>query len=193
MQPIGNESDLFGESSSAREGESPLEIWKTHPDHPGYEFSNLGRVYSHFKRRLLKGSEERTKHIKVELVKRDPTDKRPQPTVHQLILEVFVGPCPPDKDIVCHINGNPRDNRVENLRWGTYQENSFDRHKHNGTSKGGRRSRVKSKPPLIKNRIGMLRNSLSEILIKDGDCETIQIPKRLAHEILAELDSISPP
>ena len=31
------------------------EIWKPHPEHPGYEFSNLGRVYSHISGKFLKG------------------------------------------------------------------------------------------------------------------------------------------
>jgi hypothetical protein len=36
----------------------------------------------------------------------------------------------------CHNNGNPRDNRPENLRWSTAQDNWRDRRKH-GNAKDG--------------------------------------------------------
>ena len=35
--------------------------------------------------------------------------------VHRLVLEAFVGPNPPGLEC-CHNNGDPSDNRVENLR-----------------------------------------------------------------------------
>jgi HNH endonuclease len=50
--------------------------------------------------------------------------------VHQLILSVFAGPAPAPGMQVCHNNGNPRDNRVENLRWGTAKDNAADRRRH---------------------------------------------------------------
>ena len=43
--------------------------------------------------------------------------------VHQLVLEAFVGPCPPGHQCL-HKNNNPADNRwPENIRWGTHAEN----------------------------------------------------------------------
>lgn len=45
--------------------------------------------------------------------------------VHRLILETFVGPCPPGMQCR-HLNGNASDNRLENLRWGTPKENTED-------------------------------------------------------------------
>lgn len=52
--------------------------------------------------------------------------------VHHLVLEAFVGPRPIGKECR-HLNGNPVDNRLANLQWGTSSENSFDvvRHGHN--------------------------------------------------------------
>lgn len=49
--------------------------------------------------------------------------------VHRLMLEAFVGPCPPGM-VTRHLNGNPRDNRLENLCWGTYSENTYDTIRH---------------------------------------------------------------
>lgn len=34
--------------------------------------------------------------------------------VHRAVLEAFVGPCPPNHE-ACHIDGNPGNNRLENL------------------------------------------------------------------------------
>ena len=49
--------------------------------------------------------------------------------MHRLVLAAFVGPLPEGKE-VCHNNGNPGDNRLENLRYGTKSENNLDRVKH---------------------------------------------------------------
>ena len=46
-------------------------------------------------------------------------------TVHRLVLEAFVGPCPPGME-ACHNNDIPSDNRLENLRWDTKSRNAFD-------------------------------------------------------------------
>lgn len=49
--------------------------------------------------------------------------------VHRVVLTAFVGPCPDGME-GCHNNGNPTDNRLENLRWGTRSENSRDTVRH---------------------------------------------------------------
>ena len=60
---------------------------------------------------------------------------RKQIYVHRLILETFVGPCP--EGMECrHKNGNPRDNRLENLEWNTHKVNIQDRADHNKTARG---------------------------------------------------------
>lgn len=45
--------------------------------------------------------------------------------VHRLLLESFVGPCPDGME-GCHNDGNPRNNRLENLRWDTHSGNMRD-------------------------------------------------------------------
>jgi hypothetical protein len=59
------------------------------------------------------------------------SDKR---TIHRLVLEAFVGPCPIGQEAL-HANDIATDNRRENLRWGTRSENKIDavrngRHNH---------------------------------------------------------------
>jgi hypothetical protein len=45
--------------------------------------------------------------------------------VHRLVAQVYI-PNPESKPLVMHLDDNPSNNRVENLRWGTYQDNSDD-------------------------------------------------------------------
>jgi hypothetical protein len=52
------------------------------------------------------------------------------PHVHKLVLEAFTGEPRPEGMVCCHINGNPSDNRLENLRWGTRHENAADTRRH---------------------------------------------------------------
>ena len=49
--------------------------------------------------------------------------------VHVLVLLAFVGPRPAGKESL-HGDGNPENNTLENLRWGTRSENLFDAVKH---------------------------------------------------------------
>ena len=56
---------------------------------------------------------------------------------HTLVLTAFVGPRPKGLEC-CHNDGNPWNNKLENLRWDTAQSNQQDRAKH-GTSNRGER------------------------------------------------------
>lgn len=50
--------------------------------------------------------------------------------VHQLVCEAFYGPRPSRTHQVRHLNGIRTDNRLENLCWGTPEENAQDTVKH---------------------------------------------------------------
>ncbi len=54
--------------------------------------------------------------------------------IHQIVLESFVGPRPPNCE-ACHQNGKRADNRIENLRWDTTQANHVDSVNHGTFSK----------------------------------------------------------
>ncbi len=58
--------------------------------------------------------------------------------VHALVLEAFKGSRPEGME-ARHLNGNPRDNRPENLEWGTCKENHADKRIH-GTAPIGENS-----------------------------------------------------
>lgn len=62
--------------------------------------------------------------------------------IHRLVLEAFVGPCPPGHE-GCHNNGDRTDNRPGNLRWATHRENVIDREAHGSNPKGIRNGQAK--------------------------------------------------
>ena len=100
------------------------EIWKAAPGYEGqYEVSDQGRVRT-FRRgadgRLLKPGRMPGGHLSVAFGHGNSQ------CVHKLVLLAFVGPAP-DKHECCHNNGDPADNRLENLRWGTRGDNSRDK------------------------------------------------------------------
>lgn len=53
----------------------------------------------------------------------------------RLVLLAFIGPCPKGKEC-CHRDGNPRNNKLKNVRWGTRLSNMQDKIRH-GTSLQG--------------------------------------------------------
>lgn len=115
------------------------EHWRPVPDHDGYyEVSNHGRVRSlnrvvegHLGPKRLKGSimkqYDRGKgHLWVSLTKESA---RTSWSVHRLVAVAFLGGFHDDLE-VCHNDGNPANNHVENLRWDTRSENILDRVRH---------------------------------------------------------------
>jgi hypothetical protein len=57
--------------------------------------------------------------------------------VHTLVLLAFVGPCPDGMECL-HGDGDPANNALSNLRWGTHKENVEDAVRH-GTQRRGER------------------------------------------------------
>jgi len=49
--------------------------------------------------------------------------------VHRIVLAAFAGQCPAG-EVGCHIDGNPSNNRLSNLRWGTQGSNRADTVRH---------------------------------------------------------------
>ena len=109
------------------------EIWK---DVLGYELvyqvSNLGRVkrIAHYKNtysgRVLTQNLDNKGYLRVHLSKNNKSINR---SIHQLVLEAFVGP-KPDGLQGRHLNGNRLDNQLINLQWGTPSENQKDSIRH---------------------------------------------------------------
>lgn len=120
--------------------------WKEVPNHPGYYVNRSGQVASSLSRvpSKVKPKYEASANLRIMYLHKNCEGylfvrlrPRRKVRVHCLILEAFVGPRP--KGYECrHLNGNPGDNRLENLAWGTRSENQRDRREH-GTLVGGER------------------------------------------------------
>lgn len=96
--------------------EQTIEIWK---DIKGYEnlyqISNLGRVKSLGKHKILKNCANSSGYLNVTLVK---NKVRKNFLVHRLVGLHFVhNEKPKYYKQIDHINTDKTDNRVENLRW----------------------------------------------------------------------------
>lgn len=112
------------------------EEWRPIPGYEGrYEVSDQGRVYScarsfvdvlgrprMHKGRFLRPTVNQWGYQVFTLYK-DSMHEREY--VHRAVLKAFVGDMS-DTHITRHLNGNPRDNRLENLKWGTQKENIHD-------------------------------------------------------------------
>lgn len=55
--------------------------------------------------------------------------------VHRLVMEAFIGPRP--EGMECrHLDGDPANNRLSNLTWGTPKENAEDQRRHGSMKLG---------------------------------------------------------
>lgn len=95
----------------------PGEIWVSAFDSPRHEVSNLGRVRVKKTKKLIHGTLMPDGYLTSELIK----DKRFR--IHRLVLQSFNPIQDYQNYTVDHINGIRTDNRLENLRWMTNEEN----------------------------------------------------------------------
>ena len=90
------------------------EVWKEHQEYPGYAFSNYGRVYSYYRRKIISDSTNE-KYFRFCF-------KGKNTRVHRIVAELFVQN-PNHYPQVDHIDENRSNNRADNLRWCTAEQN----------------------------------------------------------------------
>jgi hypothetical protein len=113
-----------------------METWKSVVGYEGfYEVSNAGQIRNILTGKLKKFTHDKQKRRPFVGLWRNNKLRIIYP--HKAVLEAFVGPRPQGME-ACHNNGDPFDNRLENLRWDTTRNNQLDRIKH-GTSNRGER------------------------------------------------------
>lgn len=119
------------------------ERWKDVVGYEGlYQVSDYGRLKRMVsikckKERIKKPVTTRNGRLSTTLYKNNIEQKM---LIHRLVLMSFVG-LPEADQITRHLDGNPMNNNLTNLRWGTHKENQQDSIKH-GT---------KSDPPRVDN------------------------------------------
>ena len=96
------------------------EVWKDVQGYEGlYKVSNLGNVYSVKSQKILKAQFSYDGHATVGFYK---NRKFKLYSIHRLVATAFI-PNPLNHPIVHHLDDNPRNNCVSNLKWCTQKEN----------------------------------------------------------------------
>lgn len=105
---------------------------KWHGEWPGYGADDKGTIWSTHGRmpKPLKPWRKKCGHLCASLRREGRTYRI---LVHRFVLELFVGPCPPQME-ARHKNGIPTDNRLDNLEWNTRSVNTVDRYYHSQPS-----------------------------------------------------------
>jgi len=113
------------------------ETWKPVVGYEGlYSVSNLGRVRSEYhvvtrcdghkltvRERILCPGLNSCGRLGVLLQRERVRESR---LISRLVAEAFL-PNPENHPLVRHLNDNPLENSLENLAWGTYSDNQYDR------------------------------------------------------------------
>jgi hypothetical protein len=112
------------------------EQWQPIPQWPGYEASNLGRIRSLDRTatcgrplhgRIISQWVLHGKQYRMVTLSYDGTYRNA--LVHRLVLSAFRG-LPVAGQQCRHLDGNPTNNHLDNLAWGSGRENTVDQVRH---------------------------------------------------------------
>lgn len=107
------------------------EQWREMPGFPGYFVSSLGRVRGK-KGAVMKPSITRRGYQKVGAFTEG--GRKHNLEIHRMVALSFLGAPPEGKPVAAHGDGNPLNNRLDNLRWASHVENAADREAHGRTA-----------------------------------------------------------
>jgi hypothetical protein len=96
-------------------------------------------------------------HLSVNLHRVGEKNRR---YIHHLVLEAFVCPRPPGL-VCCHWDGDPANNTLSNLRWGTYKSNCDDMLRHGTRRRGETAFKAKLKESEVLEIRGMIADGAS--------------------------------
>lgn len=100
--------------------------WRAVPTHVGYEVNASGQI-SGPRGQILRPMQTKQGHLYVLT----PLPRRPRKLfVHRAVVLAFIGPPPTPEHEVRHLDGNPTNNILPNLCWGTRAENMQDKALH---------------------------------------------------------------
>ena len=120
------------------------EVWKDIPDYVGtYQVSNYGRIKS-LDRQVWNGKSYYTKYGQIQTLQDNGNGrlykqlkvngKGKNYYVSRAVMLAFVGERPEGYHI-CHIDGNIKNNRLDNLRYDSPTENNIDQFRHDNGRK----------------------------------------------------------
>lgn len=120
------------------------------PGHTGYFASSDGRIWSRYRsgdryRKMrdtlleLKRVPSRSGHLRVALA----SGPGKIHSVHRLILQTFVGPCPAGMECCHDPDPDPANCKLDNLRWDTRQANHDDKCRAGRQARGSTAGRAK--------------------------------------------------
>ena len=96
--------------------------WRVIAGHPRYEI-NLAAEIRNDKGKVMAQQANEQGYLKFSPY----TDGRYHTVfIHRALAEAFIGPSPFPGAVVRHLNDDKLDNRIENLAWGTHQQNIDD-------------------------------------------------------------------
>lgn len=118
---------IYGETTPGFEGE----LWKYYWQNRDYAISTHGQVWSCKRNIFLKPRPtDRTGHLVVSMCYHGIATNV---YVHRMVAEMFI-PNPDNLPVVRHLDGDPSNNAVWNLAWGTQKDNWEDAVRH-GTAR----------------------------------------------------------
>ena len=106
------------------------EIWKEIPNFDDYMISNKGRVKS-FRCKVNKNGKIRKYYLNAGYYAVLLTNNNGKPVfkkIHRLLAELFI-PNPDNLPYVDHIDSNRLNNNINNLRWASFSQNSYNQNK----------------------------------------------------------------
>lgn len=144
-----------------------------------YAATSCGKVISYHgaEPKELSGFASQRGHMRVQLCRGGKVNQK---FVHRLVLRAFKGE--PESDQVCrHLNGDPSDNRLENLEWGTQKENWKDKRKHGRATVGVRHGSSRLKASDVKD---IRRKAGSEDITHKELADSYSVSPRTIYDIV---------
>lgn len=155
-------SEVMSERDSicASEEKLPAVEYRELPGYPHYRIGSDGTVWSQLRRGRLQADGKKrfqpwyrlktyVRKSGYAFVHIGPRLRR----VHQLVLEAFVGPCPPGMEVRHFPDRDPANNNLSNLSYGTRVQNSFDKTLHGTAYRSGTRKLNESQVREIRQRL----------------------------------------
>lgn len=156
------------------------EKWSIHPQFPKYTISSWGRILNNYGKELKHMSFNNDLQICVDLYNGEGVKNRRN--VGKLVCETFNGLCPEGLE-VRHLDGNPFNNNIQNLKFGTSKENSDDANKHRFRMKK-RRATVEA---ISDEEVLKIREYFSKNEYKKGDDERFSLQYGVSRKYFNEI------